>query len=189
MAGYEGAHGAVRLLVTRQTVLKGQAIQAPSHILPLIYMRTELLDIERKVPIYHILAHIKALFVMRSHSRIAIRLYVKRMRRMPRTHHIFEYISLFEFQVVEVDQIFEDTLAPFIFRHELDQLIDDALEVLIRLISQLCIGVQVHEVLHSLTLGIACLTDKSEEEQVSRQNLHFGIVQVYVHLVLSLIAS
>ena len=170
-------------------MLKGQAIQAPSHILSLIYMRTELLDIERKVPIYHIFAHIKALFVMRSHSRIAIRLYVKWVRRMPRTHHIFKNISLFEFQVVEVDQIFEDTLAPLIFRHKLDQLIDDALEVLIRLISQFCIGVQVHEVLHSLTLGIACLTDKSEEEQVSRQNLHFGIMQVYVHLVLSLIAS
>ena len=181
MTGYEGAHGPVGLLIARQTVLERQAVQAPSHILPLVDMRTELLDVEGKVPIDHILSHIEALFVVSAHSCVAIRLNVKRVRRVPRTDHIFEHISLFEFQVAQIDHFSEHALTPLILRHKLDQLIDDALEVLISLISQLCIAVQVHKVLHSLTLSVACLTDKGEEEQVSRQNLHLGIVQVNVH--------
>ena len=143
-------------------------------------MRAELLDIERVVPINHVLAHVVALLVVSSHPSVSVLLNVEGVCRVPRADHILESVALFEFQLVHGDKRLENALTSLILSHKLDELVDDPLEVLICLVSKLGVAVQVHEVLHSLTLGIACLADEGEEQQVSRQNLHVLIMQVNV---------
>lgn len=160
----ERTQRAIRLLVARETVLESEASQAPRHVLPLVDVRAELLDVEGEVPVYHVLAHVEPLLVVRSHSCVAIRLNVERVHLMPRTYHVFKCISLFEFQVFQLNEVFEHALAALVLSHELDQLVHDTLEVLVCLISELAIPVEVHEVLHSLSLRVACLTDEREEQ-------------------------
>ena len=143
-------------------------------------MRAELLDIERVVPIDHVLAHIEALLVVSSHPCVTVLLNVVGVRRVPRADHILESVALFEFQLLQRYKRLENALTSLILSHKLNELVDDPLEVLICLVSQLGVAVEVHEVLHSLTLGIACLADEGEEQQVSRQNLNVFIMNVNV---------
>ena len=63
---------AVRLLVAGETMFKRKAVLAPCHVLAIIDMWTELLNIEGEVPIYHVLSHIVAILVVSSHPRVAI---------------------------------------------------------------------------------------------------------------------
>ena len=87
-------------------MLEGEAMLAPPHVLTLIDMWAELVDVEGVVPIDHVLAHIVSLLVVSSHPSVTVRFDVERMRRVPRTEDVLECISLFELQVVHADEFF-----------------------------------------------------------------------------------
>ena len=159
----ERAHCPVWLLVGCQTMFKSKASLAPIHVLTLVNVRAELLDVEGVIPIDHVLAHIVPFLEMSTHSRIAVVLDVEWMRRVPRTDYVLESVSLFKFQVVNIDEVFKDTLTALILSNILNQLVDDPLEILVGLVTKLAVAVKVHEVFHTLTLRIACLADKCEE--------------------------
>jgi len=49
------------------------------------------------------------------------------MHAVIRTYHIFKLVSLDELELIEVNDGFDYALAPFIFSHQLDELIGDVL--------------------------------------------------------------
>ena len=82
-------------------MFESQASHTPSHVLTLVYVWTQFLDVEGEIPIDHVLTHIEALLVVSSHPCITILLNVEGVSLVPRTDHIFKGVALFEFQLVQ----------------------------------------------------------------------------------------
>ena len=127
-------------------------------------MRAQRLHIERVVPIDHIVPHVKALLVVMSESCISICLDVVLVRAVIRTDDFLEFITLFEPQIREIYQLLEHALTTIILCHKLDELIDDPLKVGVGLVTNLAVSIEIHEQLHSFTLGQTCLTNESQEK-------------------------
>lgn len=83
-------------------------------------MFTQILDVERVVPIDHILSHIISFRVVMSEPPVAIHLDIEIMGAIIRTYNLFETIPLFECQSVKADKIFKNALAAVIFGHKLN---------------------------------------------------------------------
>ena len=157
---------------------------APSVILLRVDVLAELGHVEGVVPIDHILPVVVALLVVGAQSRVAILLNVVVVGGVVAADHFLDPVTVFEFEVVEIDQVFDHALAAVILRHQLDQLVHYALEVGICLVPDLAVAPEVHKQLHSLSLRKACLADKCDEEESPRQIFELPIVQVDVESVL-----
>lgn len=184
LAGDEGSKGAVRHIVGGETGFESKSVVAPSVILLRADVLAELGNVKRVVPVDHILPVVVPSFVVGAQSRVAVRLNIVAVCRVVAADYVFDPVSVFEFQVVEVDEVFDHALAAVILSHQLDQLIHHALEVRICLVSDLAVSPEVHKQLHPFSLRQACLTEEGNEEESPRQILQLLIVQVDVERVL-----
>ena len=78
------------------------------------------LDIERVVPIDHILASVVPFSEVCPQSVVSQLFNVEWMVLVVRTYHLFEHVPLFEFKCVEVHYVFENALTSVVFRDKLD---------------------------------------------------------------------
>ena len=79
------------------------------------------------------------------------------------TNDFFKIISFFEFECTEIHNWLENTLAPVILGHKLNQFVYYTLQVSVAFVSDEAISVEIHEKLHSLSLGVANFADESQE--------------------------
>ena len=94
---------------------------------------------------------------------ISLLLNVKWMIFVVWTNDFFKIISLFEFECIEIYNWLENTLAPVILSHKLNQFINYTLEVSVAFVPDEAISVEIHEKLHSLSFGEANFADESQE--------------------------
>ena len=117
-------------------------------------------DAHRVIPIDQILPVVVPFFEKAAHPLVPQLLDIIRVHLQPAAENVLELVTILELESLPVYQVFDDRRALIILGDELDQLVNDALEPMGRLVPDEAVANQVEVHFHALTRRQAGLADQ-----------------------------